>query len=183
MVLLLNFGALIIFIAQEEINPSKKGKGTTYHTWFVAETRDCSARVTAHHSEEMLSKTQLRECQLKTSPSKQVLFQRHLGNGGVERQQLHWFHGVPVEGLGSTLSLIICMPKGTHAASWHCNPIPLSTCRTLSESGSSICPCILYKKAEYSLQIPCSHPTAERGFLWPLLDSPLVPDPVPKVIQ
>lgn len=99
-----------------------------------------------------------------------------LGSGGMERKQLHkcCFHSVPVGGLGSTLSLVIRVPTGIHTASWHPNPTPHSKVRTPSESESSICLCTLYKEAEYCLQIPCSHPVVQRGFLCPLFDSPLV---------
>lgn len=107
---------------------------------------------------------------------------KRLGSGELERQQLHkcCFHSVPVGGLGSTLSLVIRMSTGIHTASWHRSPTPLSEFRTLSESKNSICPCTLYKEAEYSLQIPCSQPIVERGFLCPLCDSPLVQNLVPE---
>lgn len=95
---------------------------------------------------------------------------KHLGKGEVERQQLHecHFHSVPVGGLGSNFSLVIHMPTGVYISSRHCKPAPHSEFRTLNESENSIHPCTLHKEAEYFLQIPCSLPIVERGFLCPL---------------
>lgn len=100
----------------------------------------------------------------------------------MKRQLLHkWcFHSVLVGELGSTSSLVICVPTGIHTASQHRNPTPHNEFRTLSESNYSICSCTPYKEAKYCSQIPCSHPIVERGFLCPLFDSPLVQNLVPE---
>lgn len=146
-----------------------------------AERRGCSACVSAHHTGETRSKTQQR-ISAKNQAQVNRFYTKHLGRGGVKRQQLRkcCFHSIPVGGLGSTSSLVICVPTGIHTASWHHNPTLHSEFRIFNMSENSICPCTLYKEAEYCLQILCSHPIAERVFLCPLLDSPLVQNLVPK---